>query len=354
MEALLEKLADTSGITGISTQARESKISMDMQKTSNARVLDTPPSEYHSDTPHSTRRDTSPVSETNVEIPATDEDSEVNVLRQQLAAAREKIAYMDQELHQTRMTKQIVDSAVSTPESEEFTEDRVSEQTISHLQNALNLSTDRTNASPANWHAHQNFTADHDGIKSGGLMNATQPAWGNAMRTSLASRINMSNESQNPYTMSSWSSPSVRPWSSNVNPVAVLPSQSFGRPMPSMQRPSSGFRAEPIHNLPQAVNEQAQLSLDAAIRRTVSNPPTRPGSAFDRMPGWNAVAPGIGYSEGTPHAIGHLPAHSMWQGASQGSSLVTNSSARLSATAAEFNADNTTTSVWNSLVRLLK
>lgn len=346
LEALLAKLTETSTSASLSTHTRSQNTTTDPHKNKDSCSS---PEESHPNTPISTGHQNSPASQSTVESSAVNSNSEVAALRQQLAAAEEKIAHMDQELHQTRISNQIVDHAVNTtPEPKDSVEASIADQTINHYQSVLNMSSFPKTTAVSQWPSHYKTNFDQEVNKTGGLTNAQGPVWNKTTPTGLMSRINLSQEMQHPYIMPSWNNTGIKAWPGNTNPSNAVQTQDFGHPIPQMHRSASGFRVDPFHNPQHSFNDSIQLSLDGNGRRTVSNPPTRPGSAFERIPSWNSYVNGVSFTESANNANGHFPGHPLWQSTSHSSNLPTANNTRLSATAAEFTAENA--SYWNAQV----
>jgi hypothetical protein len=106
-------------------------------------------------------------------------------LKLELEAARGKIARMDQELAQTRITKHTLDQAIGTPSEHEFTIDHQANVGQSnHLQANLN-----TNARPqikrdTSWPGDDCRSDTSDGMSSGGF-NRSRAIWNNDNKPTL-------------------------------------------------------------------------------------------------------------------------------------------------------------------------
>jgi len=116
---------------------------------------------------------------------------EVLRLKLELEAAKGKIARMDQELAQTRITKHTIDQAIGTPSEADFSmglagHSEVSDIRLNLLQQSLN-----TNARPQvqrdnSWAAQEDSRSDTSDALSAGGFNRARAIWGNGDKPSLA------------------------------------------------------------------------------------------------------------------------------------------------------------------------
>ncbi|KAF2878202.1 pumilio-family RNA binding repeat domain-containing protein [Massariosphaeria phaeospora] len=163
--------------------------------------------------------------------------SEFHKLKAELLEARNEVARMNQELHTTHLTKSTLDSLGPSSEADYNYADDVTEQTIAQLQNRFNAST------------RPNY------------------AWGNEASRSFYGR-NMNQQ--------------------GLGPIQPQP-QPLSQPQHRPSSGSSGFRGRNGY-----LNEPAHFPLDQSYRgNSMSNPPSRPPSAFD-PPRYNQYAnPGM-------------------------------------------------------------
>ncbi|KAF2660251.1 ARM repeat-containing protein [Lophiostoma macrostomum CBS 122681] len=207
--------------------------------------------------------------------PNTEPDSAVVVnaamlqkLQTELAEARSEVVRMNEELHTTHQIKSTFDHAISQTETADYYKGDVTEQTISQLQNKLNAST-----RPA-YGRHDSWQDDTLSEKSD-TKPFDQGIWGNGARQ--------------PYA------PPMNGWGANTN------AHGFG---PIQPRPASGHAGYRRNGY---LNEPTHFPLDSSFRGGMSsNPPSRPGSAFDgprynQYGGYsNAVVPGGNMSPTMP------------------------------------------------------
>lgn len=94
--------------------------------------------------------------------PLTQEDKAGELLRlkQELLAANSRIALQEQELAQTRVIKHTLDQALGTPSELEIGAREITEQTISHLQNAFNASSSAFGNFSDAWGGHDDMRSD--------------------------------------------------------------------------------------------------------------------------------------------------------------------------------------------------
>lgn len=203
------------------------------------------------------------------------DSNELQRLKAELAEARNEVSRMNQEMHSHQVARSTLDHLRQSSEADDGYSDEVTEQTLTQLQDKFNAATRFNNG------------------------------WGNE---------------------------SIRPTYTTTNSFG-LPHQNQHRPpvaQPQFQR--NTFLNEPTHfpldqcyrgnGLANSLVNGMSNSFTAGMNNNLSNPPTRPNSAFDMMYG-NCNYPG---------PVGTLPS-------------------RLSPDASEFNAANgMSPSPWNSQV----
>ena len=179
-----------------------------------------------------------------------DEAVEMLRLKQELLAAKSKIARMDQELSQTRITKHTLDQAMGPMTETDFPfnkEEDVTEQTISKLQQALNASTRPQGARHDSWVVGDDSRSDTSDAQSAGAYNRApnHGIWGNP-----ASRVTPSLDQ--PYNSpQNWSQEPARPWFSRAPGAQAMPPQGLGLQQPQQHRAYSsqpfGTTARPLN-----------------------------------------------------------------------------------------------------------
>jgi hypothetical protein len=210
--------------------------------------------------------------------PTTDPDSvvvdvsDLQKLKSELEHARNEVARMNQELHTTHLTKSTLDHIGQSSETDyNYYNGDVTEQTISQLQNKFNAST-RTNYSRP---LQEDTFSEKSDTKSFGT---GQAIWGNGARQPTAVNNNAPMGQQYPAAMNAWGNDASRSfYGGNMN--IGVGSQGFG-PIQPQSRPSTGqsnYRGRNGY-----LNEPTHFPLDQSYRGGLaSNPPSRPGSAFD-------------------------------------------------------------------------
>ncbi|EAW14668.1 Pumilio-family RNA binding repeat-containing protein [Aspergillus clavatus NRRL 1] len=168
--------------------------------------------------------------------------SEVLRLKQELLAANSKLALQEQELAQTRVMKHTLDQALGTPSEADFGGREVTEQTISHLQNAFNASNSTLTQIQEKWNAHDDAHSDvSDALSTGGYNRArgfwlpqSQQAFGMPMRASTSDRtfgepVPVSNNTFSHDSDRLWNNhPTALSTGSSFQPHRILSGPSFG------------------------------------------------------------------------------------------------------------------------------
>ena len=229
---------------------------------------------------------------------------EVLRLKQELADAKNKIARMDQELTQSRITKHTLDQVLGSPSEANFHLTEVSEQTISNLQGALNASTRPTRERRNSWGVIEEPHREMSGVVPAGPYGSGPGIWGNPQRA-------------NPQT----------------EPVAVVNPQAFGPTMnwnvaparphqpPGMGQASFPVQPQPARPIPgshvvgfggnmRGMNDISQFPTNQNVRRAQSQM-SRAGPPFGARPlGWGGYPAGYGHLESlgvqtNPYQSGH-------------------------------------------------
>ncbi|KAF2146111.1 uncharacterized protein K452DRAFT_324144 [Aplosporella prunicola CBS 121167] len=291
--------------------------------------------------------------------------AEVLRLKKQLEAANSRIARMDEELSQTRITKHTVDQALGPPSEAGFDpRNDVSEQTLSKLQYTFNASTriPPVMGRQEPWPVPEDAVSDSsDALSAGGFNRQRNHAiWNNIPKPSVPYQLPTPIE-PNPAFGANWNNGAVRqPFSAGVALGHGLGLQPFGS-MQQGQRFDAMGPAFPIDGvpgvpgIPGVPRGNNQIFMEPVPPYSIgrSNPPSRPSSraAFDMRyntwatnytpgaPGGHRYSPPVSPMPGMPH-------HGMFQppAAYQPGPIGT----RLSPTAAEFNVGRDSASgPWN-------
>lgn len=183
------------------------------------------------------------LTETTNPYPQEDRTVELLRLRQELLAANSKIAIQEQELAQTRVIKHTLDQALGPPSEADFGSREITEQTISHLQNAFNASSSAFTQFQDAWGAQDDSQSDVSDPLSTGAYNRSRALWAhNEPTTDREYGESLSG------TSSSTSQDPNRFWGvSNVYPPFVgPPSLQSQRPHSGSSASSCGFYSRPI------------------------------------------------------------------------------------------------------------
>ncbi|OCK80275.1 ARM repeat-containing protein [Lepidopterella palustris CBS 459.81] len=360
MDSLMARLSEQS--TLLNKQAKV-MAGTDLDNSNN---LNPPAGDY--DTSSSGSVPITPASDKFITTPTTDPDMssvmsdpvELLRLKQELEAAKNKIARMDQELHASRITKSTLDQAMGTPSEADYHHYKgdITEQTISKLQSALNASTRPNAGRQESWPPQEDTRSETSEALSTAPFNRGQAIWGSGMRPGFGLSVPPPMPQQYPVPTNSWTANTVRPFygsnmSHGMNPQAFVPV-----PVQNQQRPSSGHSR--VDNYRggnnQFLNEPTHFPLDQSLRRGM-NPPSRPGSAFEpRYNQWTSYPPSIASADGAggiSPTLAPIPLSSMgmyppanhlpYQPRPIGSM-----GTRLSPEAAEFSVDAMAPTPWNA------
>lgn len=310
-------------------------------------------------TPPSNKYNVTPTSSDNAGSVGTLDIAEMVRLRKELEDARGKIARMDQELSQNRITKHTMDQAMGPPSEVDFpTRSDVTEQTISNLQLALNTSTHPAAGRQETWPLHQEEArSDSSDALPAETYNRAHAVWTNNARPPYGMSTNAHQPSQ----------PNPPPQGYNLNVGGMRPQfrggmapimapQAFA-PIPQMpqQRHMPGnLRIDTFrHQNGPLMNEPAHFAVDQGYRRS-HTVPSRPASALSaRFNGWNAYPTSAttteitGYSPPlTPLSFQSATSFPQHRVEYQPQPIGT----RLSPTAQEFSADPLVPTPWSTQV----
>jgi hypothetical protein len=111
---------------------------------------------------------------------------EVLRLKLELEAAKGKIARMDQELAQTRITKHTIDQAIGTPSELDFPMSRQADAaSFNHLQQNLNANGRPQSQRDNSWAAQEDSRSEASDTLSASGFNHTRAIWGNGGKPNL-------------------------------------------------------------------------------------------------------------------------------------------------------------------------
>lgn len=190
MDKLLAKLSEQSAAITKQTEAlKSSEDIIAYSRTADyvsagSSVAITPATEMFN---HSTAPTTSSPSLAGDDQPAADE---VLRLKMELEAANGKIARMDQELAQTRITKHTIDQAIGTASEADFLihgQSEVSDLRLNHLQQTLTASVRPQIHRDISWAAQDDAQSDTSDALSAGGFNRAREIWGNGSKPNLNS-----------------------------------------------------------------------------------------------------------------------------------------------------------------------
>ncbi|KAF2755096.1 ARM repeat-containing protein [Pseudovirgaria hyperparasitica] len=337
--AILDKLLNslTTNVSRANIHNGHAKVA-EQEKSNN---VESSPSANHM-TPRSSRCD---------EPRSSPDAQEMERLKQELVDAKSRIARMDQELHETRITKHTMEHATGPPSEVDFKGD-VTDQTISSLQINFNAATRGIGSRQESWQLQaEDARSDTSEALSAGVTNRVQGNWMNT-GTKNGFACNVSAPVEQGYiapTNNNWNMNGLRPWY-GANIGQGLNATGFNPPQPP-SRSNPGLRIDTYRNN-QMLNEPAHFPLDHSLRRGVSNPPSRPPSAFDsRLGAWGTYSGSANSVDGagvspplTPLSAQSMGMYSMGSQQYQPRAIGT----RLSPTAAEFSFDAAVPSPWNN------
>jgi hypothetical protein len=117
--------------------------------------------------------------------------SEILRVKRELAAAKFMISRQEQELAETRKLKHIMDQAMGPPSEADFANRTdITEQTISHLQNAFNASARPFTSRTDSWAPQEDFRSDNSDGLSAGSYNRGRSIWNNSAQPVFSSGAN--------------------------------------------------------------------------------------------------------------------------------------------------------------------
>ena len=184
--------------------------------------------------------------ETTNPYPQEDRTVELLRLKQELLAANSKIALQEQELAQTRVIKHTLDQALGPSSEADFGSREITEQTISHLQNAFNASSSAFTQFQDAWAVQDDSQSDVSDPLSTGAYNRSRALWAqNETATDREYGESLSGSS------SSTSQDPNRFWG-----VSSMYPSFAGPPSLQSQRPHSGSSPSSCGFYPRPIGEQ--------------------------------------------------------------------------------------------------
>lgn len=286
------------------------------------------------------------IPETTNPYPQEDRTVELLRLKQELLAANSKIALQEQELAQTRVIKHTLDQALAPPSEADFGSREITEQTISHLQNAFNASSSAFAQFQDAWGAQDDSQSDVSDPLSTGAYNRSRALWAHndpitdrEYRDSLSGTSSSTSQDPNRF----WGVSSVYP------PFAGQPSLQSQRPHSGSSASSCGFYSRPV-------GEQMLYAPGpiASSRRSITQG-SRGGSLFPiQSTPWGEFASGSASEQTTKSPASPKRPPSTFQ--QVGLYSVPPYPPRpigspLSPTASEFTGTNTNETTWTNSVR---
>ncbi|KAI9815676.1 MAG: hypothetical protein M1827_002072 [Pycnora praestabilis] len=297
-------------------------------------------------TPATETFDTAPA--TNPAISGNTQMNAADILRikQELLEAKEKIARMDQELSQTRITKHTLDEAFGPPSEADFRlKEDITEQTISNLQNALKASTRPALTRHETWATLDDARSDSSGNLSATGVNRANAIWGIPTKPNLqfGSGIPLN---QQPAHSNGWTQDSTRPWLNRAMGQG-MPQQSMSLlQQQQQQRPSLGPLATTFGNDSRFLNDLSQGHSSQCLRPNNQQTYRFAAPIGQRNNGYGSYATSVSSAEGvspppTPYSpMAMFPGPMAYQPRPIGTPL--------SPTAAEFTTGPMPANPWNA------
>ena len=179
-------------------------------------------------TPATDSFDVTPRSEENEDDTIQPDAAELARLKQELNAAKDKIARQEQELSQTRVIKHTFDQAMGPPSEIEFHHHgEVTEQTITHLQSAFNASTRPFTERQDGWTMQDDAQSEVSETLSAGAYNRSHGIWANPARPGFGLDLGGPVDQQYNLTTHHWGQDAARPWPNRpqvqVPPTLMVP-----------------------------------------------------------------------------------------------------------------------------------
>ncbi|KAI9852057.1 MAG: hypothetical protein M1838_002026 [Thelocarpon superellum] len=265
------------------------------------------------------------------------EVNELRRLKEELQAAKDKIARMDQELSQTRITKHTLDQALGSATELDFNgTDEVTERTISTLQHALNASTRPAYQVRESKTLLDDAFSDSSDALSPGSFPQAPGIWGNPAKPALTMALTTPVDQQ--------AHPSLAPW--EKDPARSWGHRGVGPTFSSASRPLLGTHSQAVGDMARPMADMHPFVTNSASRYPGMPPPRSGASYGQRSPGWTPFAPAPGATEPMKVPTNAFLGPSMYSSSMgyQPRPIGT----PLSPTAAEFTATHAVPSPWNN------
>lgn len=273
-----------------------------------------------------------------------DKSVELVRLKQELMAANSKIALQEQELAQTRVIKHTLDQALGPPSEADFGGREITEQTISHLQNAFNASNPAFGQYQEAWGSQEDSHSDISDALSAGAYNRARGLWNQQSQMPFGSNHSVDTAYGEAFQGSNQAaSDSNRFWGAQ----ATYPT--FSSQGAQSQRILSGPSSSTYGFYPRSPVEQSRYAQapNPGLRRSVTQA-THPGSLVSAQPNsWVGVIPNESVSKSPPLPAARPPNSFQTVGIFPMSPYPTRQiSTALSPTATEFTTGSTPGSSW--------
>ncbi|KAI9840507.1 MAG: hypothetical protein M1837_001567 [Sclerophora amabilis] len=257
--------------------------------------------------------------------------SEVNELarlKQELYAAQYKIAKMDQELSQTRITKHTIDQALGSPSEIDLPfRSKCPEQPVKNLQANANAPTRPFGGRRDSWMAMDDARSEKSDPVSVGPFNQSSAIWG------------VSGDPKYRDAAKNWGEESAGPWSGRGLSLGLQTQPPLSRGFPSAPPQGSTTDAQYVNNVNQIQASQPVVRSNLQAGRG-SAPPFNQRTGWPTYPAGASASEGMGTAPNTSHSAGMIPGPVAYQPRPIGTPL--------SPTAAEFTASQATANPWNA------
>ncbi|KZF20651.1 ARM repeat-containing protein [Xylona heveae TC161] len=159
---------------------------------------------------------------TNSEHPQPVDAVEFLRLKQELLIAKNRIAKMDQELSQTRITKHTLEQAMgSSLDVDVQLKGEGTEYTLNKLRSAFNASTKPSGGTHNMWTFPDDSHSDASESLSAELHNNAQKAWANPHKNACVFAISPTSEARHANPLLKWSQDSVQSWANQAESVST-------------------------------------------------------------------------------------------------------------------------------------
>lgn len=221
------------------------------------------------------------------------DENEVLRLKQELLAAQSKIARMDQELSQTRITKHTLDQALGPPSEVDFPmRGEVTEQTITSLQSALNASMRPPLGRGDSWVVREDSHSDSSEGLSVGAYNRSGGIWNDPAKIGFNNALPSPTQPQFTASPMNWTPEPTRPWFTRVGTTQELGPQ-YQHPQP--HRPMTGQQMHGLNEGGRFGNDLPSFPTNGTIRH---NQAGRLGTTYGtRNNGFGGFPPNSGPSD---------------------------------------------------------